>query len=422
MARVTEYFNLGATQGSVDFVDVDVEGDVPVYIDPTAIRQQQGEWAARCVHSLQSYFQSLLEAIRNDDEDRLTDLVVPLREPNETHLGSSVGESRGRGLGSQKKADELISSLRGSRAVQSGFLRDLEDSALMVEGIDKDIISDITTCVIRQQLIEYTQGQCEFHEIFMESQESGPMWDVDNLVWVTGYVDLPRAAGDKLLLIPKSLVRVRLSVDKGRYYRGYLRPYFEEEVLANPTAALTRILKDESIKVRKGKLDEKIGTAKPDIIRNTERFPIALEQYKAAVAKGDNGPLAEEAFRDIIGTEVADLREILGEIGAIAPGTPGATAYHRAVAKLFSALFGLSLGNERIEHGIHDGLKRIDIMYDNVARHGFFHWLGLHHRASMVVVECKNYGSDVGNEGFDQIASAVCTRQGQVWNSCVTLI
>ena len=34
--RISEFFGLGLTQPYLDFVDVDIEGDVRYYIDPTA--------------------------------------------------------------------------------------------------------------------------------------------------------------------------------------------------------------------------------------------------------------------------------------------------------------------------------------------------------------------------------------------------
>ncbi|MGY2127474.1 hypothetical protein [Blastococcus sp. SYSU DS0617] len=412
MTRVTQHYNLGATQGGVDFVDVTVDGDVPVYIDPTALRHQSGDWAERCVEDLQSFFAVLLAAIASDDRPALAALIYPLSEPNETHLGSSEGSSKGRSLGSAARAELLIDSLRESKAVQSGFLSDLEDSALMIPGIDKDIISDITTCVIRRQLIAYTQQQCDFLGIPMEKQDSGPAWDSTLKQWVSGQVLLPRAGGDKLMLVPKAIVRAKLTVDKGHYYRGYLRPYYEDELLANPRQGLVRTLKSGRKEVVLGKLDEELGTTKSDITRQTQEHPDALSRYKNNLASENSGPLSNEELADRIGAEVEDLREILAEIKAVLPGQSGANPYHRAVAKLFSALFGLSLGNERIETPLHKGMKRIDITYDNVSLRGFFHWLGLHHHAATVVVECKNYGHDLGNPEFDQIAMRFSKSRG----------
>lgn len=79
-----------------------------------------------------------------------------------------------------------------------------------------------------------------------------------------------------------------------------------------------------------------------------------------------------------------------------------------------SGLFTRSLGNEKIEHGIHEGMKRIDITYDNVANFGFFRWVAAHHPAAMIVVECKNYTDDAGNPEFDQLGMRFSKKRGRV--------
>lgn len=75
-----------------------------------------------------------------------------LREPNETHLGLSAGRSKGRALGTELARD-VWKALSQSEAAKSGLLRDLEDTILMVEGISVDIVSDMTTNIIRGPLI-----------------------------------------------------------------------------------------------------------------------------------------------------------------------------------------------------------------------------------------------------------------------------
>ncbi|QQD76373.1 hypothetical protein I8920_00925 [Curtobacterium sp. YC1] len=414
MSRVSEVFFIDATQGGLDFVDVDVSTDVPVYIDPGAIRAQDGLWIEECQQSLQSFFGELLAAIARDDKVRIGDLIFPLVEPNETHLGSSVGNSRGIGLGNRTKAAKLIDALRTSKAAKSGFLRDLDDTALLVPGVDRDIVSDITTSVIRAHLIEYTQNMARFHEIPMEQQQSGPYWDASTKKWEEGLVDLPRAENDKLLLVPKSIVRANLTVDKGKYYRGYLRPYYEQMELNDPSSDLVRILKNKKRKVDLGRLDERLGTNKAAIVNHTESFPSALREYRANLDASANAPLADEELHNKIATPRVNVRDLLDSVKAIAPGPGGATLYHRAVAKLFTALFDTSLANMAIEQELHVGLKRIDIRFDNVASDGFFAWLGKHYPSAFVVVECKNYGKEVGNPEFDQLAMRFAPTRGQV--------
>lgn len=417
--RVSEYFSLGVQQGGLDFVDVDVVGDVPVYLDPTAIRVQSGDWVEACATSLYTFFDELLTAIRGGDVARIQMLIYPLSEPNETHLGVSQGRSRGRSLGSHKKADELIAALRRSRAIKSGLIEDLEDTVLFVDGIGADILSDITTCVIRKQLIEYTVSQSNFHNIPLQTQDSGMVWDSGTRSWSSDFIDLPRGPQDKLLLVPKAVVRMHPTYEKGEFYRGYLRPYFIDEEMSKGMASefvmLVRKGKtNQRMKVVKGDLDESLGTTKSEIATNAERFPQAMRKYRDAKADEVQVPVSIESLAALTGTPTPSLRDLYDEILAVQPGKAGATAYHRAVAAFLTALFTSSLGNQRLELEIHNGMKRIDITYDNVAGDGLFRWLGLNYRAASIVVECKNYTKEPNNPELDQIAMRFSPQRGQI--------
>src|SRR5271156_6303314 len=131
--RVSEHFNLGRRQPSLDFVDVDTVNDVSVFLEPGAIRQLPDDWGVQCEIMLTTFFDSVLDAVKLNDSSRLDYLLRgPLGEPDETHLGWSEGPSRGRGLGA-KRAGLVIDNLRRSRAATSGLLQDLEDTALFVK-------------------------------------------------------------------------------------------------------------------------------------------------------------------------------------------------------------------------------------------------------------------------------------------------
>ncbi len=416
--RVSTYFHLCVEQGGLDFVDVDVVGDVPVYIDPTAIRVHSGDWVEACRELLTSFFEQVLLAIKEDDDKRLKELFYPLSEPNETHLGLSKGKSRGRSLGSKAKANELIAALRRSRAAKSGLLEDLEDTALFVDGIGRDILSDITTCIIRSQLITYTQNQCEFHSIPTQQQHSGMCWSAESLSWEEEFVELPRGPEGTLLLIPKGIVRLTPSFDSGEYYRGYLRPYFEDEELNKGISSeFVRLVgaktKRPRYKIDTGALDRSLGTTKSAVAKNSEAHPGAMGEYREKKRESASRPMSAQELALATGTPPPDLRELLESVRAIKPGQAGANSYHRAIAAFFNALFAGSLGVGKIEEKLHGGLKRIDIVYDNLAGDGFFHWLGRYYSAPIVVVECKNYGKDVGNPELDQIAMRFSPKRGE---------
>jgi hypothetical protein len=213
--RISKKFRLGLTQPSLDFVDVDTRNDTKVFLSPTAISALPSDWASTSVSLIQNFFRYVLDLIKQGRHENAEVLLLVLREPNETHLGLSRGRSQGRALG-KGSAKDLWRALSKSKAAQSGLLVDLEDAALMIEGISVDIISDITTNIIRGPLIEYTQRMCGQHGIpMLEEIESGPVWDPQLRQWANGFVKLPVTENGKLLLVPKAVVRQLPDYDAG---------------------------------------------------------------------------------------------------------------------------------------------------------------------------------------------------------------
>ncbi|KDE12436.1 hypothetical protein [Rhodococcus aetherivorans] len=412
--RVSEKFGLGVTQASLDFVDVDIDGDVPAFIDPKAIRLQTGDWGETCQALLQSYFDTLLAAIKAKDKTKIAKLVAPTGEPNETHLGYSSGNARGTGLGRGKRGQGVVQALSESKAGTTGLLHDLEDAALFVPFVGRDVISDITTNVIRGPLVLYTQEACKLYGISIVSQHCGFAWDAGSNSWHEIEAELPRVNDSKLLLVPKSIVRIAPILNKDTYYRDFIRPYYEEIELNNPASHLVEILKDGRRKVKLKKLDALVGTSKPRLVDHSLKFEDAFPEYKSSITATTKPPLDRRQFEEEFGAEPVDFRALLDSVRAVSSGNAGATLYHQAVANLLTALFDASLGNHRLEYPIHDGRKRLDIKYDNIAVAGFFRWLSLHHPAAIIPVECKNYTADPRNPELDQLTGRFSRERGQV--------
>src|SRR4051794_34724040 len=124
--RVSEHYKLGVGQDALDFVDVDIRGDDPLFIDPRALRTLKTPWTNECVTLLQDFFGTVLDLIRRGKHAQARMLLRQLREPNETHLGLSQGRARGRALG-PGSARDVWGALVGSEAIRSGLLQDLEE-------------------------------------------------------------------------------------------------------------------------------------------------------------------------------------------------------------------------------------------------------------------------------------------------------
>jgi hypothetical protein len=409
--RVSEFYDLERGQSELDFVDVDTATDSRVFIDPRAIRIQQSEWAEECKEMLTSFFGELLIAIRKQDSDRIYYLLGQLGEPNETHLGYSKGRSRGRGLGGVG-AERVAAKIASSAAAESGVLADLEDSALFIPGIGPDIISDISTHVLRGALIGYSNQACEYYGIPLERQHSGIVWNPNALEWQEDEVGLPRTDDGPLLLIPKTIVRSRLTLNENRYFSGFLAPYYESKEL-DARSNLVKVVKGVPT-VNRAALREKYPVSKLAIVRYTREFPAALPEYKDSLGFSSAPSMTHEQLASVLDAPVPDYDALLQEVLRIPPGNSAATLYHYAVEKLLTAVFYPHLGNVRKEHEIHQGRKRIDITYDNLSPLGTFQWIGRNFKAREIPVECKNYREDPANPELDQISSRLSDHRGWV--------
>ncbi len=310
-------------------------------------------------------------------------------------------------------AGKVVDRLSKSRAAKTGLLEDLEDSALLIPGIGPDIISDIATHVIRGALIGYTHRACEYYGIPLEDQYSGHIWNPDKLDWEEGWIPLPRAEDGSLLLIPKSIVRFRLTYDKDKYFNGFLAPYLEDKEL-DSNSQLVTTLKNGKRTVFHGDLKKKYATDKLSIVRYSQEFREALPKYRSSISRLSSPVLTHEQIAEVTDTPEPNYNALLDELLAIPPGNAAATVYHRAAEKLLTAITYPYLGNVQLEREIHEGRKRIDITYDNLAPRGTFYWLTANYRAATIPVECKNYTRDIANPELDQIAGRFSDRRGWV--------
>ena len=409
--RVSQYFDLRRTQPELDFVDVDVTGDVKVFLDPRALRLLESDWGAECRSLIQNCFRTIISALRTGDEAKARSVLSAFREPNETHLGLSKGRAQGRALGDDS-AIEVADSLSESEAVRTGLLEDLEDTILMVEGIGPDIISDITTNIIRLPLIRYTQSVCGIYGITLQQVGSGRLWDPNINEWYTIMVEQPVANGRRLLLVPKSIVRFHMDYDPDEYYKLYLLEHLRGVELSANTE-LVKILKNGEKRVTKKDLVKKYGAGKDNTVKITRNYPEVLDHYRSDKRLLVGSPIDNIDLSIAIGSDLPNWDNLLADVLDIPYGNEAATTYHRNVEKLLSALLSTDLSCPEIEQKIHEGRKRIDITYTNVATKGFFKWIGDHAPAPYVFVECKNYNRDIANPELDQMSGRFSVRRGK---------
>jgi hypothetical protein len=415
----SEYFNLNKTQFELDFVDVPINnGDAPLFIDPYEISKRNDYWSIDCHNAIVNFFQYIIDRIRQGDDRNAKYALSELKEPNQTRFGLSKGENpSGRGIGGEQASD-LYRALADSTAVKTGFIKDLEECELLIEGIGRDKISDITTNIIRHKLIEYTQEQCDLWNIPMQSIPSGFIWDDGNKKWINRYENFPICNGRSVLLVPKSISRFDIEFNHQEYYQHFVLNFLQSEHL-DANSSLVRTLKDGTKRPpTKKTLKELNPLSKKFLYEFSKEHADVLQRYK----------LSKNVFiREITNEEILSLAsekaeeqtrdfELLSEkLDSIPAGDADATVFHNHIIGVLTAIFYPYLTNPKKEQEIHDGRKRVDIVFQNSAHDGFFFELPNNKNvpSGYIFVECKNYSSDPANPELDQLAGRFSTNRGR---------
>jgi hypothetical protein len=413
--KLSEAFNLGKTQAELDFVDVDLARDAPLFIDPFAISQRLDSISQECHLSLQAFFQRIVDSICAGQDTEAQALLLQLREPNETRLGYSTQRPQGAGIGAMQ-AGQLFAALRSSTAVQTGFLRSLEECELMIDGIARDKLSDLTTNVIRGHLATYTRDQCALFDIPIRPVAMSPCFDRDTGRWQSRYLDVPVWEGKPILMVPKWVVRYDPAYEAGNYYNRYVLEYLRAEAL-NSASGLVHLLKNGRAVVRSKELKRAFPFSKRFLYEFSRTHPEVLARYREDLAQVERRDLRAEVDPVDEGT-IAEA--LMAALPAIPPGNEHASEYHNLIIGAVEFLFFPQLIYPRKEHEIHEGRKRIDIVLENSARSGVFVDIAIvrNYPASYMFFECKNYGREVGNPEIDQLSGRFSRERGRMGFLC----
>ncbi|PUA17318.1 hypothetical protein [Glaciimonas sp. PCH181] len=411
--RISQYFKLNKEQPYLDFVDIRLDTDLAVFVDPGRLRSLQSTWATECLSLIQDYFDTVLKKINNGDDEGAINLLSCLKESNDFHFGFSKGKSRGNGMG-DGSAHDVWGALTKSKASITGLLQDLEDTCLLIDGIGPDRISDAVCNILRGPLIQYTQEVCNYYGIELTPDvASGPVWNPDKELWEERLIALPMTEYGRVILVPKIIVRHQIWYDSQEYYRYYLLPHMQSEEKRLHTA-LVETLKDGRTRVTKKSLMHKYGADKLAVVEQTLKHPSVLDNYREAKKKRFPKPMDHETLADIETTPPPDFALKLKKLSAVPPGRDHATVYENLIEEILSALFYPCLTSPTKQHNIHEGRKRIDLTYVNSASSGFFAWLAMHYPSGHIFIECKNFSSDISNPELDQLSGRFSPSRGRV--------
>lgn len=303
--NISIYFDLEYRQTELDFVDILLDQDNLLFLDPRLIEQHQDALSKKMQKRIEVFWASLIKAIRSKNEPEISKILGGLKEPNETRLGYSHYRSYGNSVANKLKP-KIIQAIQRNKAVMTGILSHFCDVELFIEDISSDRISDITTKIIKDVLIEFTQEQCVTHNIPMKVVWQDDIFDHHNVRWVRKKVFLPVHLNKPIIFVPKNIVR--LEGMAGQNFRCFYR-FAIREFLHRDKDMLTDVSpsgKDGEILIRDVKSEFPIS--KESLSNWTLKYGKLLVDFKSDILNERIRTLTDDEIMRIV--YPGDLRQV----------------------------------------------------------------------------------------------------------------
>jgi len=217
---------------NVPFLDVDVDDDNLLFADGSAIRNAAGIYGMRAQTQLTGFFTGLIQLRQSPslvDRTRGLSILQRMSEPGETRLGYSVKGTNGKGFGDGLGG--VLWTALGDRLCQEQALTRIEHLPLFLDGVDRDLMSDMITRVTMDILVDFTQDMMRRYPALAATTttENLMVWDSQKFDWVSKSCRLPFVGGKQLVLIPRDWVTAKPLMHPSPFYNRYTTQAVQDE-------------------------------------------------------------------------------------------------------------------------------------------------------------------------------------------------
>lgn len=257
MPFVSDYYGI---KTPMPFANVDVSSDNWLFLDPHAVRLTgcPQPYANEAIHCVDTFLTEIVRCVISGEPAlfrRGEALLKRFKEPWETRLGMSSTGFHGHG-GADDVGTWIWNALTVDLVtlVRVGILRHLEELPLFVDGVDRDITSDVTTRIMFAPLAQFTESMITKYPEFTMNEHhvrkvTCQVWDPASLEWGEKEFTLPVADGKPLLLIPTAWTRRTLLMSATRFYEKSVLDFAQIERAAPSSAnKLIKTPKDQLMK------------------------------------------------------------------------------------------------------------------------------------------------------------------------------
>jgi hypothetical protein len=264
---VSEYLKLSVKgHSNFDFVDVFLNDDNRLFIDPYLIERSTDDWSQQALIAINTFFDKLFEELKSGN--MLTSgLFDHAHEQNATKLGYGNGHN-----GKGKTPDGLMESLKKLCILVEEIptISRAQDIPVLVEGFAEDCMSDLLTNILYEKLWLFTAQQMKKYGREADDYSVFVAWDIGKCKWVKFEHPCWLHNGREILLVPKWIIRKNYLFNVHQYLMRIIIERMKNE-------EGKRDLSKKSIRANIARSSE--HWEYEEVIEYTKEHPDALEEY-----------------------------------------------------------------------------------------------------------------------------------------------
>lgn len=292
--KITVKNHLNITH-EVEFLDVPLEGDIPLFLDPYMVANvtYPSFDAKLAKKKIDNFFITSYSYYTSQQKEKAWKIFKDSSEINGTHLGLSKGKSEGKGL-SVEMLDEIFSLMVNSNNFDHDELGNPRLLPIFIPQFGPDRFSDLIASIIVKELIEFTNICASKYGLPLSKEKKfiRNFWDLESKSWQPLYDYTVTLNKESLILIPKNSVLENLQFSADDYVNDVILPVRQVYHLENNTESMIRYrkIKNEMTAVKPTKVMVKVAEIqktfpkdkiKSYALKETLKAPWLLKQYLA---------------------------------------------------------------------------------------------------------------------------------------------
>lgn len=269
--KFSEYNKLKMhSQDSFEFVNVRIDYDNRLFIDPTRLQGIDQEWARELDSKIQGFFFEIFEIYKSGNREKAKDLFTFSGESNEIFLGYTNGFPGGNG-NTAESLQVAFDFVNRFGLLTSEIIGKVEDFPVFVPKFGPDLLSDLVASIVKKELVEFTKAQARIWDIECNFDLKKPYWNSDTHSWSEMDEKVPTINYDgrnyPIVLIPKEIVVAGKLYNSDKYWSEVVSIWRQKYHSENNT------------EVHKNKSKNYPYASKKDIRNNEQRDGERLKEY-----------------------------------------------------------------------------------------------------------------------------------------------